>query len=237
MTERTCTVDGCGQPASKRGWCASHYQQQLRSGKPPVPFLYKWANEPFCIICGAPNGAFRSRKFCSAACQQFAQRHPGKTRSDLVHNPCEGCGEPILRTGARGVIRRYCSPDCRPRCDVEGCQKPTHGDVYCMSHHTQWKRYGDPLTPVLWTQGEGEYDAVHHRLRTHRGVARELVCVDCGGPAEEWSYDHDDPDELLHTKIRESMFSKTPPKYSRDLSHYSPRCVPCHRSFDRRQPS
>ena len=37
-----CAVDGCGHPMRKRAWCASHYAQQQKSGKPPEPFKYKW---------------------------------------------------------------------------------------------------------------------------------------------------------------------------------------------------
>ena len=62
--------------------------------------------------------------------------------------PCGGCGKPIYRTAAVAPIRHYCSPDCRPRCSIEGCEKPRHGKVYCTEHHTRWKRTGDPLTPL-----------------------------------------------------------------------------------------
>jgi hypothetical protein len=38
----SCAVEGCGQPARKRGWCAAHYAQQWQTGIDPVPFRYKW---------------------------------------------------------------------------------------------------------------------------------------------------------------------------------------------------
>jgi hypothetical protein len=62
--------------------------------------------------------------------------------------PCKGCGELIWRMVPVAPIRHYCSPDCRPRCTVEGCEKPRHGNVYCTAHHTRWKRTGDPHTPL-----------------------------------------------------------------------------------------
>lgn len=89
------------------------------------------------------------------------------------------------------------------------------------------------MAPVLWSPGEGGYDAVHHRLRVHRGPAREHVCVDCGRQAREWSYDHKDPDELLHGNVRDSQWRNGPSWYSRKLEHYEPRCAGCHRQFDR----
>lgn len=63
--------------------------------------------------------------------------------------PCKGCGATIYRTDATGPIKHYCGPECRPRCSVEGCEKPQHGNVYCGAHHTRWKRTGDPLTPKV----------------------------------------------------------------------------------------
>ena len=62
--------------------------------------------------------------------------------------PCNGCGELIYRTVAVAPIRHYCSPDCRPRCSVEGCEKPRHGNIYCSAHRGRWVKYGDPLTPL-----------------------------------------------------------------------------------------
>lgn len=62
--------------------------------------------------------------------------------------PCKGCGDSIERTKPTAPIQHYCGPDCRPRCSVEGCEKARHGKTYCTSHHSRWKRTGDPLTPL-----------------------------------------------------------------------------------------
>jgi hypothetical protein len=39
MPDRTCSVDGCDQPLSKRGWCNKHYLRWYRHGSPddPIP--------------------------------------------------------------------------------------------------------------------------------------------------------------------------------------------------------
>ena len=66
------------------------------------------------------------------------------------------------------------------------------------------------------------YGAVHLRLKTDLGPASNYRCVDCGMQAQHWSYNHDDPRE---------MRSELGP-YSADASHYSPRCVSCHKLFD-----
>lgn len=71
------------------------------------------------------------------------------------------------------------------------------------------------------------YEAAHGRIETDRGPAAEYRCVDCGGSARHWSYDHTDPDE----RLGEGRWVGGLP-YSLDPSHYSPRCVPCHKTFD-----
>jgi len=71
-----------------------------------------------------------------------------------------------------------------------------------------------------------EYSAAHERIRSAKGSASDYQCVDCGGAAAHWSYDHADPDE------RTSAVVKGNPAYSLDPDHYDPRCVSCHKVFD-----
>lgn len=68
------------------------------------------------------------------------------------------------------------------------------------------------------------YYSAHDRVERARGLAKTHRCVGCGGQGREWSYNYDDPDELFDEKSR---------PYSLSPSFYSPRCVPCHRNFDR----
>lgn len=49
-------------------------------------------------------------------------------------------------------------------------------------------------------------------------------CVDCHGVADEWSYNHADPDYLE---------TGTDLQYSLDPAFYDPRCHRCHKAFDR----
>src|SRR3546814_6020433 len=60
-------------------------------------------------------------------------------------------------------------------------------------------------------------------VRATLGHAADHTCVGCGGPADHWSYNHDDPSER---RSPEGML------YSPEPSHYSARCVPCHKTFD-----
>lgn len=68
------------------------------------------------------------------------------------------------------------------------------------------------------------YKYAHNAVRREYGPATLYTCLWCGGRADQWAYDHRDPDEL------------TDPRglpYSLDISHYGALCVRCHRSFDR----
>lgn len=57
-----------------------------------------------------------------------------------------------------------------------------------------------------------EYINNHARVRAERGLASAQACVDCGGPAREWSF-------RLGTDPTE-------------VQNYDPRCLSCHRSHD-----
>lgn len=67
-----------------------------------------------------------------------------------------------------------------------------------------------------------EYRAAHVRL----GKAREHTCVDCEGPASEWSLNHDA--DALVSNDKYTMGKE----YSLNPEDYSPRCRSCHRKYD-----
>ena len=71
------------------------------------------------------------------------------------------------------------------------------------------------------------YAAAHQRVRRDRGHIGSHSCVDCGAPARHWSYNHEDPEQLLANGL-----SARPVAYSLCPDFYDPRCVPCHKRFD-----
>lgn len=71
-----------------------------------------------------------------------------------------------------------------------------------------------------------KYFSVHDRLRNARGRANDHPCVSCGVPADDWSYDGDDVNELREW-VNGSYLA-----FSLDLTSYSPRCRKCHRRLD-----
>lgn len=68
------------------------------------------------------------------------------------------------------------------------------------------------------------YAGLHRRLERQRGHASEFSCDECGDPAQEWAYDHSDPDEITDDPDGRP--------YSLDFERYRPLCVSCHRRSD-----
>lgn len=107
------------------------------------------------------------------------------------------------------------------RCDCGQLTRPTTHNLTSGNTTT----CGAP--PCRYT-ARPRYSAVHERLRTTLGPARQYQCVDCGRQAAQWSYDHDDPDELVAPEGEYGAGLAYSPK----LEHYLPRCVPCHKRYD-----
>jgi transposase-like protein len=57
------------------------------------------------------------------------------------------------------------------------------------------------------------YHPKHKRVYRARGKASEHACVDCSGPAEDWSWVHDTDGSDLN-------------------EHRQPRCRRCHKAYD-----
>lgn len=119
-------------------------------------------------------------------------------------------------------------------CSIDGCDKPVKKNKrrgWCRMHLGRWERHGDPLVVKVATgprlkDGIPTYSAIHYRLDRKHGRASEHLCTDCGAPAQDWSYDGTDPNEV-HGRAGGSVLA-----YSLDLDRYVPRCRPCHSRFD-----
>lgn len=109
----------------------------------------------------------------------------------------------------------HCKCDCGATLEVLGTSLQTGNTRSCGCLHRERVQESRTAKP--------SYGAIHTRLAVARGSARTHACVDCGGSADQWSYDHDDPDEMI---------SSLGHPYSGDLDHYLPRCCSCHRAFD-----
>lgn len=122
-------------------------------------------------------------------------------------------------------------------CTIDGCEKPKETKGLCGTHYMRLKRHGDPTVAIKpderalpkgedhwkWQGDQASYWAVHDRLKKAWGPAKNYDCMTaCGRKAQQWAYDHEDPNEIP---------SKEGP-YSADLHRYMPMCISCHKSMD-----
>lgn len=111
-------------------------------------------------------------------------------------------------------------------CRVSDCANHRRSKGYCDKHYRKWLRYGNPEGAARRGRPRGDsatYMAVHLRLARDRGPAKNFPCVDCGGPARTWSYNHQDPDVHVDEQGR---------PYSLDQNFYQARCDGCHNLYD-----
>lgn len=123
-------------------------------------------------------------------------------------------------------------------CPVDGCTKTIVSipKGMCRTHAERVARHGDPHAFTAyadrnmargpanskWVGDQASYASVHQRLGRTRGPAKSHACADCAAPAQQWSYDHSDPNELTAAEGA----------YSLDPEHYVPKCVRCHKRAD-----
>jgi hypothetical protein len=202
---KVCAVDECEKPARRRGWCGAHYQHWYKYGTPE-----KLTRHSVCTVSGCTKPADRKiLGLCEA--HYYQQRRHGQITSV--------------------EIKPYGTPGCKE----PGCDSPHDSLGWCSMHYTRWQRHGDPqevgkpdprpgpLNPN-WRGDDANYYSVHDRMRRARGPASAHACLHCGAFADEWAYDHTDPDELCGADGL---------PYSTDQSRYIPLCHRCHRQFDR----
>ena len=133
--------------------------------------------------------------------------------------PCEHCGSTIAQK-QRGRIKRYCTRECfmaeyRTPSPETTCEQCGEGTGHPLRRLCPTCRERPPR--VLSTT----YGAVHHRMRNSRGKASTYTC-ECGEQAEQWAYDHSDPDAV------EGVWHGQIVIYSLDYDHYDPLCRSCH---------
>ena len=78
------------------------------------------------------------------------------------------------------------------------------------------------------------YTEAHKEVTARRGKAADHTCVDCGGQADEWCFNHSTAEDRVcymggaAVGDRRAWFP-----YSTEPADYDPRCGPCHHSYDR----
>lgn len=146
----------------------------------------------------------------------------------------EWCDAHYCRWKRHGDLRAEV-PLRRPfACKVDGCDGPYGGLGYCEKHYQRIRRRGtlELAVPVIlagpehpsWKGDRVTYDSAHGRVQSRNGLADQYLCINCGGGAQEWAYDHSDP--AVQT------CPTTGQLYSTNPDHYVPLCRSCHRRID-----
>ena len=109
---RECSVDGCTNPCSARGWCKSCYNRWHRNGDPTL--VIRPPREPICVIegCDEPHYA---KGWCST---HYAQWY--------------NYGDPEFSPKIR----------YDPICTIPGCEEKHHSRGWCHAHYRRWLRTG-----------------------------------------------------------------------------------------------
>src|SRR5690606_2158407 len=153
-----------------------------------------------------------------ATYKHYCQKHYRRNRQN---------GDPNIR-GRKGPL-----PKDR-KCSLEGCDNKHLAKGYCRKHYKRLQANGDPsaLSPYMTEpRGNVSYITIHDSLAVWKGKAKEHMCP-CGARAEEWSYDHQDSEELWHERPDQRGTMRQVP-WSKKFEHYQPLCKSCHLERDR----
>lgn len=147
MADRTCSVDGCDNPARSRGFCVMHLYRWKRYGDPgPAGKLIQPANPgAICAVDGCTNKV-QARRMCGKHYQRdravrngAAQcRRKGCTLLAVLDGLCKPHYDRRRRMDDEKELR-----DSR-RCSVEGCDRPYDAGGFCQLHYYRKLKTGDP---------------------------------------------------------------------------------------------
>lgn len=216
MAEATCGVPECEKPARRRGLCSMHEYRLRVHGSLEKPPKTQW-----------PRGKARP---------DFIPKHPAVCTAEGCERPSKVrglCSTHYLQFRENDGVLTPIAPRRANRgttCKSDGCDREARTRHWCQVHYMEWRRTGqEPTGPVAPPCGSKEvvsYGGVHARLRRRIGEASKFRCVDCDQPASDWSYDNEDPDELIGENVGRMM------RYSLKPEHYTPRCRGCHARYD-----
>ena len=111
-----------------------------------------------------------------------------------------------------------------PRRSVWVCRCDCGEECLVLAGNLRRAKYCSPLCRMRWADNAG-YRAAHERVRCRMGRAGNYTCS-CGAQAQEWAYDHTDPNEMTGVSAGFEVV------YSLDPDHYKPMCCSCHRKYD-----
>jgi hypothetical protein len=163
-----------------------------------------------------------------------------------------GCEKAVKAKGLCALHYRRAREKTMPPCSEWDCDLPQYARDLCRKHwarkrshgSTEWRggKRGPRLCSVegctRFIRGSSTeciyhmpmtYMGAHNRVYNTRGPASDYMCQHCHLPAQEWAYDHKDPEELVMppgTREAGQAFSRKP-------WHYMHLCIGCHIDYDR----
>lgn len=210
-----CSVEGCPRTVGRhgaRGLCKKHYDR-YRTGYPLITEAEKHPDQCKVDGCAKPP---RTHGFCYA--HYMKNWRYGTPTPEHEPRWLDLIGQQFghLTVIARAEDKWLCQCDCGATTEVRAGDLNNGNITGCGD----WRAHPRTETPG--------YGSLHTRIQRDRGRADDHACVDCGQQAEQWSYDHTDPNELMHFRDGGEY------PYSLDINRYEPRCISCHRRFDMR---
>lgn len=140
---------------------------------------------------------------------------------------CSDCrAVKAARNRQYGAERRAAGVECK----IGGCGKTVSGKgAYCSAHAARIAKDGTAGDPVTRTNDgiPRTYSRAHNRLKEVRGVAVDHRCVDCGGPAADWSLKRDALNVSIQVGGKRDGLA-----FSSDPEDYEARCKLCHAAHD-----
>ena len=183
MSMDTCSIDGCGKPRRKRGWCEMHYSRFKAHGTPHAPGRRSAGESclwPDCEDLPVAKGQCKAHYYANRRLREqvskgqamsygpsaysIAKTQYHSWRADL-QKACSvvGC-ETIAKTkgycGAhyqrwrRFGDAEFVPPEANKVCRINNCDRVTNARGLCGAHYYRWQTYGDPLATSIRKAGE-----------------------------------------------------------------------------------
>lgn len=176
MSKSTCSIPDCDREVKARGYCSRHHYHMRKAGALK-------ARVGTCSMCGdrfeGPKAGRMPKKChtCRAVrppikprigeCRDCSSEYQGPKAGPMpdrcpdcikTRSTCIACGVEVERTirsnGMPARTRLYCSDDCKPRCSIDGCERPVRKRGWCANHYAVWHKKGDPEAEVAYFWGD-----------------------------------------------------------------------------------
>lgn len=175
--------------------------------------------------------------------------------------PCDTCGADVFRTKPTGAIPAT-HPQCKPSCDIEGCEKQVHNKGLCCAHASRLAKFGDALAPKTRHPNVGacSVEGCDEPMRKTKLCAKHYAMWYRYGEIREWAYQwgqggyHSTHNWVVRRRGRASSWACVDcgeaaeewsyiggrneqvdadgRVFAHDANAYEPRCVRCHRFHD-----